>query len=285
MIVLSSLICDKNIRRLKIALLIFLLVVCNHTDSISVSADPPPEQSLVTVTFTPLLASQAPPIGFVLTVINDHNIQGDWTPNPSASGTLIVAKQGSYPTSSTDGVVVYNDTGTTFNDVSVSLDELAADMYYQAYSVQSDGTVPVGVYVEASIGGLGVSLLGLALLFIIALGLLIFSTISQVGLWGWISALFFILSSWWSYTHSLAANDFYYIAFIISAFMIMVAAIVAMYMAFEDRKAKREYKGSWQSDSEMSEGNIRNSQMTEHHTIARKKLPKKKFNPMKWAKY
>jgi hypothetical protein len=253
----------------------------------SVQADPLPEQSLITVTFTPLLASEAPPTLFTLIVINDHNIQGDWIPNPAASGTLIVAKQGNYPTSPTDGVVIYNGTGTTMNDISVSLDELAANMYYQAYSVQSDGSVPVGVYAEANIGGVSVSLLGLGLLFLIALGLLIFSTISLNSLWDWVAALFFILASWWSYTHSETSNDFYYISFLISAFMIIIAVLLGAYIAYEDRKANRRYNSDLTSDKEMSEGLARNNARTEYHTSSMRRIKpvKKKFNPMKWVKY
>lgn len=258
--------CLKHIkisRKLKVALLVFILLSLTHSGVANVEADPG-IYSYITITFTSLAASSMPPTEFHLTVINDHNIKIDWIPNIAANGTYIVGKQGSYPMSSTDGVVIYSGSGNTTNDISVSLDELAANMYYYAYSIQSDGSIPLD-HIANNIGGESVTLLGLAILFIIAISLVVLSTILMNSLWDWLGALFFILSAWWAYTHSLANNDFYYIAFFIACFLIIISVFMAMYIAYEDRKSKRVYTGGMIGDNEIEKGMVANNELITFH--------------------
>ena len=105
------------------------------------------------------------PTDFDAVTITDGKITLTWTPNIFASTTHIRAKVGSYPTSETDGYEVYNGAGNTVDDLSVSLDETAANIYYIAYSVDGFGNHSPN-YAEDNTGGVGMTLLailGLAL--------------------------------------------------------------------------------------------------------------------------
>jgi len=63
--------------------------------------------------------------------IDTTTISLTWTKGSNADTTVIVRKTGSYPTGITDGVVVYNDTGTSYTDSSLSA---GTGYYYRAWS-------------------------------------------------------------------------------------------------------------------------------------------------------
>jgi len=56
-----------------------------------------------------------PPTGVDITYLGNNVQRINWTKNPSANNTLVVRKQGSSPSSYSDGTVVYNGTGSTYN--------------------------------------------------------------------------------------------------------------------------------------------------------------------------
>ncbi len=122
---------------------------------------------------------------------------------------------------------------------------------------------------------------------LIGLSLLVLSTILVNSLWDWIAVLFFTLAAWYSYQASLAPMDFYYIVFLIASFLIVISVLLGAYIAYEDRKANRKYRGELMNDSEMSEGLARNDALLEFHRSSMRHYPvkRKRFNPLKWAKY
>ena len=176
----------------------------------------------VTITWTP--AGLFAPTNFTATVVNDNNVQLDWTPNGLAVTTLILGKVGSYPTSATDGYIVYNSAGATTNDISVSLDETTTNMFYAAYSVDGGGgTSPDSALAMA--GGIGMTLLALAML---AMGLTVAMIISKNMLLGFPSAIFWAVLCGFMYTQSLATWDWQYLLSFASGGMVIFSCL-AMY--------------------------------------------------------
>ena len=177
----------------------------------------------VTITWSPGGVMFAP-TNFTATVMNDNNIQLDWTPNGLAVTTLILGKVGSYPTSPVDGHIVYNGAGATTNDTSISLDETTTNVFYAAYSVDGGGgTSPDSALAMA--GGIGMTLLALIL---VAMGLTVAMFITKNMLLGFPSAIFWGVLCGFAYTQSLATWDWQYSLFFASGGMIIFSCL-AMY--------------------------------------------------------
>ena len=177
----------------------------------------------VTITWTPGGVMFAP-TNFTATVVNDNNIQLDWTPNGLAVTTLILGKVGSYPTSATDGYIIYNGAGATTNDTAVSLDETTTNMFYAAYSVDGGGgTSPDSALAMA--GGIGMTLLSLAIL---ALGLTVAMIIAKNMMLGFPSAIFWAVLCGFMYTQSLTTWDWQYLLSFASGGMVIFSCL-AMY--------------------------------------------------------
>jgi hypothetical protein len=95
----------------------------------------------ISITATPIVAGWVlAPADFTVTRITDTNVKLDWTPDPSAAFTLILAKIGSEPTSPMDGYIVYSGNGSTANDTSLDLNIIGGVVYYTAYSQNASGS-------------------------------------------------------------------------------------------------------------------------------------------------
>ncbi len=70
------------------------------------------------------------PTNFVADEYELNQINLTWTKGTGANNTVVVRKEDSYPTSTTDGSIVYNGTGTSYNDAGLG----AGAWYYKAYS-------------------------------------------------------------------------------------------------------------------------------------------------------
>ena len=76
-------------------------------------------------------------------LIDGNSIDIQWTKGSNATRTVVIYKAGSYPTSVTDGTVVYNNTGSNYTHNSY-----ASNYYYKLYSYKSiDKTYSSGVNV------------------------------------------------------------------------------------------------------------------------------------------
>jgi len=71
------------------------------------------------------------PTGFTATPISRFRIDLSWSTGSGADKTYVVAKLGSDPTSRTDGINVYNNTGTSYSHTPLLPSE---HWYYRAYS-------------------------------------------------------------------------------------------------------------------------------------------------------
>ncbi len=67
-----------------------------------------------------LLTKPVKPTDFTITAHSPTQLDLSWTKGSGANTTYIVRKQGSYPSDRNDGTIVYNSTGTSFNDNGVS---------------------------------------------------------------------------------------------------------------------------------------------------------------------
>jgi len=82
-------------------------------------------------TYTFTTATPQPPSNLKATSINTTTISLSWTKSPDTDTTVVVRKEGSYPTSVTDGVIVYNGTAESYVDSDLSP---GTAYYYRAWS-------------------------------------------------------------------------------------------------------------------------------------------------------
>lgn len=121
----------------------------------------------VTLKFTMITAGPPLPVGFTVTRINDNLVRITWGLPAGAENITIRGKMGDYPSSPTDGYLVYAGNGTIAYDNGVNLDLLGARMQYVAYTQNGTGAwswAPV----KGTVEGIAVFMLGLCFL---ALGL------------------------------------------------------------------------------------------------------------------
>jgi|GEM_PF-3059016 len=91
----------------------------NSADSFNYSAD-----------MMSFLTCPNPPTDFSIDVVTESYINMSWSRGMGANNTVVVRKTGSSPSSVSDGTIVYNDTGTWYNDSITEFDEY----YYSAWS-------------------------------------------------------------------------------------------------------------------------------------------------------
>ena len=95
-----------------------------------------------------------PPDNFSLTVTPSRTVRITWTKDPYADTTLIRRKVDSYPTSISDGTLVYNSTGSSYVDGGVTPGNT---YYYRAWSYNATAKVysqPTGDYIHIASGPL-----------------------------------------------------------------------------------------------------------------------------------
>ena len=112
----------------------------------------------VDITITAQPSAMFAPTDFDAVTITDNKITLTWTPNIFAATTMVRAKTGSYPTGTADGYLVYNGAGNTADDLTVSLDETATNIFYRAWSVDGVGNFSPN-YAEDNTGGIGMTMI------------------------------------------------------------------------------------------------------------------------------
>lgn len=163
----------------------------------------------------------AAPGGFTLTYITDYEVGIDWTKAPGAVNTMVRAAVGRYPSSTTDGYLVYYGNGTSATDTGVSLDETPAAVYYRAWSENVNGIFSP-VWAEGTMEGAGMMLLFLGLMALvptIACYALRRSSIAIIGV------LFWIIMGVYAYTKIGVDGDVYWAIFFGSIFMGFMTAL------------------------------------------------------------
>lgn len=92
----------------------------------------------MTVYFTPM-GGPLPPFGFTATYINDYTVKLDWTKAGSANNTMIRVKDNGYPTSATDGNLVFFGDALSTNDTAVDYFNFLGKKYYAAFTDNQTG--------------------------------------------------------------------------------------------------------------------------------------------------
>jgi hypothetical protein len=133
------------------------------------------------------------PGGLTITYISDYEVGISWIKGEGAVNTMIRAKYGGVPTSTTDGYLVYYGDEENCSDTTMNFDEYVGKIYYSAWSENENG-VFTQEYTSGEVEGISMQLLAFVLL---CLGLTIggyalkktFIAMAAVG--GWLVLLFY----------------------------------------------------------------------------------------------
>lgn len=181
----------------------------------------------VDITITAVGIVIGAPGGFTLTYISDYEVGIDWTKADGAVNTMIRAAVGRYPTSITDGYLVYYGDGVTTSDTGVSLDETAAAVYYRAWSENADHVFSP-VWAEGKMEGIGVVILGIAALMLVGLAALAVAWFNKTMIFAVIGIFVFMMTGFFAYTR-IATDGQLFWGFFFGCFgMMMMAAIEIM---------------------------------------------------------
>ena len=155
-----------------------------------------------------------PPTLFTGTLVGTDNVDLSWTPSPYADNTVIVRRLDHYPTSVTDGTLVYSGPLTEFTDVVT--DTEVHEFFYGAWSVKAPSKYSTS-YATLEIGG---ETMANAILLIPLLGILAGVTVYGDVRRNWpmiLSASFgWFLTAGWTMTTSDAMWDGYFTIGIVS---------------------------------------------------------------------
>ena len=177
-------------------------------------------------------------------LISNYQVDLTWTLGGAATNTVIRGKIGSYPTSVTDGYLVYNGPLTTATDW-VDLTVTDEPVYYRAWSWNLIG-YSVG-YDEDYVEGGGVAMtqaLILIPLVLIALGLTVAGYYRQERGWPivFVAALAWLCLPVWEFTQASSATDIYALVGFVGVVMIIICAFEPMIMRKEKPQLSMQEK-------------------------------------------
>jgi hypothetical protein len=109
------------------------------------------------ITITAVPNWHQPPQEFTVTRITDQNVLAEWSNGSESLQSMIRVGFGSYPTSVTDGYLVYLGEETSANDTSINLDQIG-EGYYSAFTEYSEGWTTT--YSTGYVEGTGMLLIG-----------------------------------------------------------------------------------------------------------------------------
>jgi len=129
------------------------------------------------------------PGGFTLTYITDSKVGISWTKDTFTANTMIRVKQGGFPTSMTDGYLVYYGPGTTTNDTALNVAS-PESWFYRAWSENITGGWSVlysegdtNIFMSTSFLFIGFILLCSVLTFIAIKANLLLFRLASAGSW------------------------------------------------------------------------------------------------------
>jgi hypothetical protein len=125
----------------------------------------------------------APPTGFTVSYVSDYETHLSWVSAAGSIATMIRAAYGHVPTSMTDGYLVYQGAGNSFNDTAASL-TMPDIIYYRAWSQNNSG-VWGNLYADADtedIMSISYLFIGSILIIVALIGIGFFSK-RKVVLW------------------------------------------------------------------------------------------------------
>lgn len=120
---------EWKITRILLLSLALAVVICCPA---AVMADSTAE---VTIHFTPPGGAGPPaPSSFTATYLDDYTVLLEWSKSASANNTMVRVKDSGYPTSATDGYLVYLGDAVSVNDTAVDYYNYWGMKYYAAWS-------------------------------------------------------------------------------------------------------------------------------------------------------
>lgn len=166
------------------------------------------------------------PSGLILTYITDTQVDISWVKGEGAENTMVRAAIGRLPENREDGYLIYYGDGTSTTDTGLNLDEIAAPVYYRAWS-QSASEVWEDIGISENIEGVGVKLIAFLLLPLITMvaGYALRRTVLT-----WMSAAGWIILAVYCYTQSTQTWDIMYALFFVCAFFTLVSALEPLIM-------------------------------------------------------
>lgn len=128
-------------------------------------------QQVVIITASPYITGGCVQ-NFAIELVEPFGVHISWT-SGNGTGTRIIAKNGGWPASTTDGFIVYDGNNTYVDFATSASSEMMQDVYFHAYTDMGNGTYSV-CYASGSItGGEAVAAIGGNMLIIGLLGILV----------------------------------------------------------------------------------------------------------------
>ncbi len=118
-----------------IRLMFVVLLVVSSATAVAVAST----TTDVTVTVTPTGPTNGPPLNFTVIYVDATTANITWTKPGTAVNTHIRVKFGDYPSSISDGYLVYSGTSENITDANLYLEENAGTLYYSAWSENATG--------------------------------------------------------------------------------------------------------------------------------------------------
>lgn len=217
---------------------LLLLLPLLPATPVKAAADP-------TVTITVSAWVVGTPSGLILTYITEWEIGIEWTKGEGANNTMIRGLYGAIPADRTEGYLVYYGNGTACSDTTVNLDDPPEeyisdnaddlDIYYRAWS-ETPGGIWEGEGVSATIGGIGMTFIGLIMLgaFLMVVG---FWRRNQALLW--VAALSWTGFAFWQQSLMAAWGtwDLHEIMFMLGIMMVIVCIVEATMINRQENEA------------------------------------------------
>jgi hypothetical protein len=152
------------------------------------------------------------PGGFTITYISDYELGLSWVKGEDAVNTMVRVKDGSMPTSRTDGNLIYYGDGTNASDTGVNFEEGTATRYYKAWSQNANG-----VWEESgSTNFMENPYMMLIGLIVLALGLAVSGYMLKRSFLAYGAAGAWLLLAVYAFTHRGVSFDIYWALFILS---------------------------------------------------------------------
>jgi hypothetical protein len=168
-------------------------------------------------------------------VINGNNVNLSWTNDPAATGVIILRGEAP-PTSITDGTIIYNGSGTSYTDPGVASE--TTQYYYSAWSYSGVGYSTS--YAAATIGGAGMILIGIGVLFMLAIILYIAGQLKDKDSLNYVSAVFWFVGGAFAFSQRASNAIYVYAGFAGFIIGVIVAISTGVESFGERRKAQEE---------------------------------------------
>lgn len=160
-----------------------------------------------------LITTIYPPTNLSPQLVGSFTVNTTWTMGVNAFSTMLRVASDHYPTSATDGTLVYLGSNVTIVESYIGVNFDYSALFYSAWGIGADNITYSVDYAKAKIGGIAVLFFGL---MAIALGLVVTMFFTKNSMLGFPSGIFWAIFGGYNYTLSSSTWDTYYLIFIAS---------------------------------------------------------------------